>query len=91
MKIIIIDGSEMTSRENAHAYLAEKLSLPAYYGGNLDALHDCLGDISENTHLIIRHCAKIEITLGSYGAVLLQIFKHSAEENDFLTLFLCDD
>jgi hypothetical protein len=29
-----------------HADLASALDFPAYYGGNLDALNDCLGDVA---------------------------------------------
>jgi len=32
-----------------HEYLARKLNFPASYGMNLDALYDCLTDISEPT------------------------------------------
>lgn len=91
MRTIIIDGKKMTSRENAHIHLAERLSLPDYYGRNLDALHDCLGDISEKTHLIIQYCSEMEIALGAYGSALLKVFMLSAEENDFLTLSLYED
>ena len=45
----ILDCREMQGKKKAHAYLAEKLSFPSYYGKNLDALYDCLTDISEPT------------------------------------------
>jgi ribonuclease inhibitor len=86
LRTIIIDGKKMTSRENAHVHLAERLSFPDYYGGNLDALHDCLGDISEETHLIIHNCSEIEVALGPYGLALFEVFILSAEENGFLTI-----
>ena len=44
--MIVLDGRRMTGRAQAHAELKEKLALPDYYGGNLDALHDCLTDIA---------------------------------------------
>lgn len=91
MRTIMIDGREMTSRENAHTYLAKILSFPDYYGRNLDALYDCLGDISEKTHLVIHHCSKIEVALGPDGVALLKGFMLSAEENDYLTISFFDD
>ena len=45
--MIILDGARMDSRADLHAELREKLSLPDYYGGNLDALNDCLGERRE--------------------------------------------
>ena len=44
---IVLDASRMTSKEEAHAYLKEALSLPEYYGNNLDALHDCLEEMTD--------------------------------------------
>ena len=50
----ILDANEMTTKENAHAYLKEQLELPEYYGMNLDALHDCLTDM-ENVEIEFIH------------------------------------
>lgn len=44
---IVLDASRMTSKEESHAYLKEVLSLPEYYGNNLDALHDCLEEMTD--------------------------------------------
>ena len=46
---IILNGAQLSTREEMHAYLAKMLHLPAYYGNNLDALHDCLTEIGEET------------------------------------------
>ena len=50
---IILNGAQLSTREKMHAYLAKMLHLPAYYGNNLDALHDCLTEIGEETELIL--------------------------------------
>ena len=42
-----------TGRE-VHDFLAAELAFPDYYGHNLDALYDCLGDIFEPTTIRIR-------------------------------------
>ena len=44
---IVLDAKRFKGRTRAHAYLKEALRLPDYYGKNLDALYDCLGDIGE--------------------------------------------
>ncbi len=41
-----VDLSEVKTVEGLHAELKEAFELPDYYGGNLDALHDCLTDIA---------------------------------------------
>lgn len=40
-----LDGSRVRTVEDLHDALAEALPLPAYYGRNLDALAECLGDL----------------------------------------------
>lgn len=37
----ILNGGSIHSREALHQALAAGLHLPEWYGGNLDALHDC--------------------------------------------------
>ena len=47
MRTIVLDGREMTGKEVFHRLVAQKLELPAWYGGNLDALYDCLTELME--------------------------------------------
>lgn len=46
---VVLFESAFEEKGAVHAYLASTLGFPAYYGANLDALLDCLGDISEPT------------------------------------------
>ena len=43
----VIDAARLTTKEESHAYLKELFAFPEYYGGNLDALRDCLDEIGE--------------------------------------------
>ena len=52
MKAAVIDFGKFENAKEVHAYLKEVLSFPDYYGANLDALHDCLTDISEDTEIL---------------------------------------
>ncbi len=76
----------MTTRERAHAHLKARLRLPKWYGANLDALNDCLGEIGEPTHLVIRYAPELTLTLGDYGTKLLGILERAAEENPNLRI-----
>lgn len=58
---IVLDAGRMTSKEESHAYLKEILNLPEYYGNNLDALHDCLEEMT-NVEIIVEN----EENAGSY-------------------------
>ena len=51
--MIILNPRCMKTKEEAHQYLKEKLSLPDYYGLNADALHDCLSERKEPPRLWI--------------------------------------
>ena len=51
MNEIILDGRLMV--ENPHEYIKEQLEFPDYYGNNLDALYDCLGEVYNKTIIII--------------------------------------
>lgn len=41
----VLDATCMQERREAHEYLKKVLNLPDYYGGNLDALYDCVYDM----------------------------------------------
>jgi len=86
MKTIVIDGNEMRTREVAHVYLARRLSLPDHYGKNLDALYDCLNEISEPTTIVIYQYKTLENYLGTYAAGIRNVLNHAQEENHFLTI-----
>lgn len=51
---VVLDESSLESPEQAHALLARQLSFPDYYGANLDALADCLGDVHKPTRIVLR-------------------------------------
>ena len=90
MREILLDGRRMTSRESAHQQLAQALDFPSYYGRNLDALHDCLGDIDIPTQLVVRHAARMKEGLGAYGVVLLRVLEDAEQENKNLSLVVLE-
>jgi len=42
MKMIVLDGAKMTDKNEAHQYLKTTLSLPDYYGKNLDDMYGAI-------------------------------------------------
>ena len=78
---VVLDGGSVGSRETLHQALAALLRLPDWYGGNLEALHDCLTDITEPTELTVRNGAALEEALGGYAAALRQVLADCAAEN----------
>jgi len=82
MREYIIDCAMMTDRSTVHEYLAQVLQLPDYYGRNLDALHDCLGELAP-CEVTLRNLPALSV-LGEYGAALQSVFLDlSMETADF--------
>ena len=78
---IFLDGIYLCEKEEAQEYLKDKLDLPGNYGGNLDALYDCLTDFLDTF---------IEIQVPEdrtpYFGRVLRVFKDAARENENLTV-----
>ena len=51
MKKVELDIANIHTVRALHVYLAYKLNLPTYYGGNLDALYDALDERGERIDL----------------------------------------
>ena len=76
MRTVLLRGSE-----DFHAILARELSFPPYYGHNLDALHDCLTDLSADTVIILAEADKADPRL-------TDVLRDSAEENPHLRVYI---
>ena len=86
--LVRIDGAEILSRDDLHDALSRQLSLPEYYGRNLDALYDCLTDSSEPTELHLVHKAELTVNLGIYAEVFETVLRDACAENACLRLSL---
>ena len=86
METIVIDGSQMPDRPAAHQHLAERLSFPAYYGRNLDALFDCLTDLKAPVTVRLLHQEALEDRLDRRGRALVRLLRRAAAENPQVTL-----
>ena len=82
----VLDGGSVGNRETLHRVLAAGLQFPDWYGGNLDALHDCLTEINQPTALVIRGGEALETARGSYAAAFRRVLADSAAQNDALTI-----
>ena len=82
----VLDVSACETAEALHRALAEGLHFPAWYGGNLDALHDCLTDLHEPTELIVRGTSALDELLGRRAHAFRRVLDDSAEENPNLTM-----
>ena len=81
MRYAIIEGAAVGSMDRLHRLLAEQLDFPAWYGGNLDALYDCLTDLMEETSIILLHSQAAAETLGAGYDCFCRVLKDAAAEN----------
>lgn len=85
-KIVTLDCSAMTDPDKIHDLFASKLSFPATYGRNLDALYDMLSSCGP-TELTLTHASALA-GLFRYGDNLLLAVKDAAQDNPHLTLVI---
>lgn len=78
---IILDARHMDTKKRAHGYLKEKMNFPEYYGENLDALYECLCELTD-TELFITHSCEA----GGYYLKTEKVLKKAAEDNNELIL-----
>ena len=81
---VMLDAMRLQSKEEAHKYLREALNFPEYYGGNLDALHDCLTELDD----VVIEFVNADKVSGGYFAKVMNVFKDSAEDNQGLKILL---
>lgn len=85
----LLDGRQVTSRDTLHNFFAEGLDFPDYYGKNLDALFDCLGEINTETRICILHWRTLEENLEDYARRLMSLLWRAVKENPRLHLCIC--
>ena len=81
MKDITIDCLGFVPRSDLHRAFADALAFPDHYGNNLDALHDCLTDISEETRIRLLNWMDAEQRLGNYARSAKRAILDAATEN----------
>ncbi len=74
-----IDGASVSDRRALHAALAGQLAFPEWYGGNLDALYDCLTEPGEAIELTVRSFDALEEHLGGYARAFLRVLEEVSE------------
>ncbi|HLS54359.1 MAG TPA: barstar family protein [Tissierellaceae bacterium] len=88
MKLIVLNGRRIHSKEEFHKEIKDKFDFPSYYGANLDALWDMLTTINHHTTIrLINHKLLVE-KLGPYGEKILDLLQDLVGENKKINLIL---
>ncbi len=75
MRTIFLRAGFLCEEELAHEYLQEMLELPDYYGCNLDALYDCLTEMSDIEFAIFEQDS-------AYWRKVKKVFLQAAKANE---------
>lgn len=70
MKKITIDCTGLSNGAELHDLLAKNLDFPGYYGKNLDALYDCMTEISEETLITVLGLDTLDFAEGFRNTLL---------------------
>ena len=64
MQTVTLYGAEISGKTALHAAIARQLDFPAWYGANLDALHDLLTERRRPLRVLILGRAALRESLG---------------------------
>ena len=79
---VFIDGKKINSKQQLHTYFADEMNFPEWYGKNLDALYDCVTDITEETEIEIINRPALHEHLGKYAKAFEKMLRDAQEENE---------
>ena len=88
MREYSIDLSGVTDREGLHRRLREDLSLPDWYGNNLDALHDVLADLPDPTLVRISGWEGLQKALPAYYSGFVHVLNDVSAVNEAFAFHL---
>ena len=78
---VTIDCSEIRDKDDFHRVFAQKLRLPSWYGENLDALFDCLTELTKPVTINLLGVQSLIDRLGSYGRAAINAIAAAEREN----------
>lgn len=83
MRELVVDLSDLDTKEKIHDFFSEALETPKWYGRNMDALYDELTSISLQT--VIR-CQGTDAELSVCTKALMNVLQDAADANQYLTV-----
>ena len=86
MKTIVLNGLDIISMSDIHNIFSEELDFPEYYGRNLDALYDCLSEVTEEVEIVIEEREELSENLGISFDRLCNLLVDISEEYDNISV-----
>lgn len=79
---IVLDGTQVSDREEMHKIFRDALGLEDFYGCNMDALYDVLSTYSEPIEINLLEEEALYANVPFYAERLVELIKVAAEENE---------
>jgi len=87
-RTIRLDGSRITNRKDMAVYMKEIFSFPETFGGNLDALHDCLSEVNADTVIQLDEEAMRTVCDEKYAWKVMRVLLDETEDNPHIRVKL---
>ena len=87
-KTIRLDGSRITNRKDMAVYMKEIFSFPETFGGNLDALHDCLSEVNADTVIQLDEETLRTVCDEKYAWKVMRVLLDETEDNPHIRVKL---
>lgn len=85
---IRVDAARITNRRDMAEYMMEIFDFPETFGGNLDALHDSLSEVCEDTVLIFDAETMQAVAGDRYAWKVLRVLLDETEDNPHIRVKL---
>lgn len=89
-KRIELDEKDLENRRRMHAFFSEKITVPEYFGANLDALNDVLSETDEDLDFILTRENMRRITKNPYAWKVVMIIGRCMRENPHIHILFRD-
>ncbi len=89
-KVFYIDLEGISNKESLYRLIAEELSLPDYFGNNLDAFYDILTDEGGSWNLIFYNQSKTGPDISDYLGRLRKMCRDAVKETEGLKIRFYD-
>jgi len=87
MRYVYLGRETVTCMDDVHELFAEALRFPEYYGGNLDALSDCLSERRCPALVLVSDRAYLREALGARFEPLMAVLDEAARDGRVVLRF----
>ncbi len=85
-KVFYLDMAEISDRSAFQDLLRRELSLPEYYGSNLDALYDVLTEYALEWDIIFYNCRKFDEAESLYFKQISKMARQAMKDAEHLRI-----